>query len=68
MMAAPATKMKPSNHFFVLLSFFLLINPSLAFWRLLCHGQLGSGRIDPIVSPGKPSNHVHAGFGAQSKQ
>ena len=59
--------MKVTNLAVFLWIFLLLVNPTAGFWRLLCHGTLGYGRIDPIVSPGDPSNHVHVGFGAQSK-
>ncbi|KAK5135849.1 hypothetical protein LTR08_004498 [Meristemomyces frigidus] len=39
-----------------------------AFWRMLCPGRLVLERIDPIISPGEISGHVHtvsggSGFG-----
>ncbi|KAL3470422.1 hypothetical protein BJX99DRAFT_239528 [Aspergillus californicus] len=42
-----------------------------AFWRLPCRGRSGLARMDPLVSPGEPSYHVHAihgsdGFGMSS--
>lgn len=42
-----------------------------AFWRMECPGRVGVARLDPIVSPGKSSAHVHAihgssGFSANS--
>lgn len=37
-----------------------------AYWRMNC-GIIQSGRIDPIVSPGKISQHVHKLVGASSK-
>ncbi|KAF4120756.1 protein of unknown function (DUF1996) [Geosmithia morbida] len=39
-----------------------------AFWRMECPGRSGLGRIDPIISPGEISAHVHAiaGSGAFS--
>ena len=45
----------------------ILTTPIDAFFRHLCHGQVGMGRIDPIVSPGKTSAHVHNIQGAVSK-
>ena len=47
------------------ITFFL--TPSLAFFRHLCHGQLGIGRVDPLMAPGKASQHVHNIQGAQSE-
>lgn len=44
-----------------------LIVPTNAFFRHLCHGEVGVGRIDPIMSPGKVAHHVHGIHGAQSK-
>ncbi|KKK17434.1 hypothetical protein P175DRAFT_0532474 [Aspergillus ochraceoroseus IBT 24754] len=35
-----------------------------AFWRLPCHGRSGLARIDPLVSPGEPSYHVHTVHGS----
>jgi hypothetical protein len=40
------------------------VSPASAFWRLQCFGVAGVARIDPIVDPGTPSNHVHAIKGA----
>ncbi|PLB51955.1 hypothetical protein P170DRAFT_422884 [Aspergillus steynii IBT 23096] len=37
-----------------------------AFWRLPCRGRSGLARMDPLMDPGKPSNHVHAIHGASS--
>lgn len=31
-----------------------------AFWRLPCRARTGLARIDPLVNPGKPSEHAHA--------
>ncbi len=30
-----------------------------AFWRLLCQGNVGLARMDPLVNPGVVSDHVH---------
>ena len=38
-----------------------------AFWRMDCHSRSGLARIDPIVTPGKVSSHVHAVHGGSSK-
>ena len=35
-----------------------------AFWRLQCFGIVAEAQIDPIVSPGKISSHVHTVKGA----
>lgn len=44
----------------------LLQAPSVAaFWRLPCHMRTGIGRIDPVVSFGRPSDHAHILFGGQ---
>ena len=45
----------------------LLSDVSEAFFRHLCHGEVGMGRIDPIVTPNQVSQHVHGIHGAQSK-
>ncbi|KAN0080785.1 protein of unknown function (DUF1996) domain containing protein [Elaphomyces granulatus] len=37
-----------------------------AFWRLPCRGRSGIARMDPIVQPGKISDHVHAIHGASN--
>jgi len=51
-----------------LLSLFLLlllqVAGSSAFWRMLCPGRLGIARMDPIMSPGKVSQHAHAIYGS----
>jgi len=39
---------------------------SSAFWRMSC-GIIQTGRIDPIVSPGKVASHVHKIAGASSE-
>jgi hypothetical protein len=45
----------------------LYVLPANAFFRHLCFGELANGRIDPIMSPGLPSQHLHVTFGASSK-
>lgn len=37
----------------------LLTAPASAFWRMPCPSRLVEERIDPIVSPGEVSGHVH---------
>lgn len=43
------------------------VTPVDAFWRHLCFGELGTGRVDPIMAPGRPSQHAHVLFGASGK-
>ena len=42
-----------------------LIGPTSAFWRLSC-GIVQSGRVDPVVSPGKLASHAHKIAGAEN--
>lgn len=35
-----------------------------AFWRLPCRGRAGAARMDPLMSSGEPSYHVHAVHGS----
>lgn len=35
-----------------------------AFWRMECHARVGLARLDPLVSPGEVSQHVHAIHGS----
>ena len=51
----------------ILLILSIYILPAQAFFRHLCFGELGNGRVDPIMSPGKASQHLHISFGASSK-
>ncbi|KAH0151473.1 hypothetical protein KCU67_g10250, partial [Aureobasidium melanogenum] len=37
-----------------------------AFWRLPCRGRSGVGRLDPIMDPGKVSDHVHVIHGGSN--
>ena len=45
----------------------LLAGSSHGFWRLSC-GIVQTGRIDPIVNPGKLSPHAHKIAGGGSNQ
>ncbi|KAK4947434.1 hypothetical protein LTR10_013802 [Elasticomyces elasticus] len=49
-----------------ILALSLYILPAQAFFRHLCFGELANGRIDPIVSPGQASQHLHVTFGASN--
>lgn len=45
-----------------------LASPATAYWKVPCSSPLVVERADPIVTPGKPSGHVHTitggnGFG-----
>ncbi|KAJ9604680.1 hypothetical protein H2200_010794 [Cladophialophora chaetospira] len=62
-MANPRVKLKIGT---VLLAFLLMTVPAQAFFRNLCHGELGNARVDPIVAPGEPSQHLHVLFGASN--
>lgn len=44
----------------VAITFLLFTSNVNAFWRLLCDGNVGLARIDPLVAPGGPSDHVHS--------
>src|SRR6266850_3500320 len=56
------------NHFMMILSILaagiLLVPTANAFWRLPCAVPVLDCRIDPIVSPGKASSHVHTVHGS----
>ena len=53
----------------MLLALFVLgTEPALAYWRMSCMGVAGIARIDPIVSPGEISSHVHTIKGASGMQ
>ncbi|PNY28907.1 Uncharacterized protein TCAP_01175 [Tolypocladium capitatum] len=43
-----------------------LIAGANAFWRMECPGRVGLARLDPIVSPGQVSSHVHAIHGSSA--
>jgi hypothetical protein len=38
-----------------------------AFWRMPCRSRSGLARMDPLVSPGEVSGHVHAIHGSSGK-
>ncbi|KAK0739574.1 hypothetical protein B0T21DRAFT_284510 [Apiosordaria backusii] len=40
---------------------------SEAFWRMECRGRVGLARLDPIVAPGRASQHAHAIFGSNGE-
>ncbi|RKF74221.1 putative wsc domain-containing protein [Golovinomyces cichoracearum] len=42
----------------------MLANQSSAFWRMGCRSRTGLVRIDPLVSPGRISEHMHAIHGS----
>lgn len=67
-MRPPRIKMKTSNIILCVAVLLLTSSPGVdAFWRLLCHGTLGTARIDPIVSHGEIAAHAHMIAGASSK-
>lgn len=41
-----------------------MTSESAAFWRMGCRGRTGLVRIDPLVSPGTISEHIHAIHGS----
>lgn len=59
-------KMKNFNLVLLLISLLLTTTPVSAFWRLLCHGQVGVVRVDPLADFGMISDHAHAVHGANS--
>lgn len=56
------------THYEMILSIFaaslLLVPTANAFWRLPCAMPVLDARVDPIVSPGGPSSHVHTIMGS----
>ena len=46
------------------LVFNVLFPDALALWRLQCDGIVAQAMIDPIMSPGNVSGHVHTAKGA----
>lgn len=59
-------KMKTISLALFLFGLLLVPTPVSAFWRLLCHGQVGVVRIDPLADFGMISDHAHAVHGANS--
>jgi Domain of unknown function (DUF1996) len=51
------------SHFEALALLGLLTTPAAAFWRMPCKSPIVVERLDPIVSPGKVSNHLHTIMG-----
>ena len=50
--------------FFIFTLLGLLSELASGYWRMPCTGNAGIARIDPIVSPGKTSAHIHSIKGA----
>ncbi|KZF20149.1 hypothetical protein L228DRAFT_240704 [Xylona heveae TC161] len=44
----------------------LFLSTAEAFWRLPCQARSGVGRLDPLVDPGKPADHVHVIHGGNN--
>lgn len=47
-----------------LLALAAAVAPAYGFWRMECRGVTGYYRMDPIVSPGEPSSHLHSILGS----
>ena len=58
--------MRLQNYFTLFVGFGTLTGFSNAFWRMSC-GIIQTGRIDPIVTPGEVTSHVHKIAGASSE-
>ena len=43
---------------------YLALGSVEAFWRMPCRSRSGLARIDPLISPGGPSEHAHAIHGS----
>ncbi|EXJ93519.1 hypothetical protein A1O1_01911 [Capronia coronata CBS 617.96] len=67
-MVNPGVKLRSFGAMPILLvvAFLLNVAPTEAFFRHLCFGELGNGRVDPIMAPGQPSQHLHVSFGASN--
>ncbi|KAL2424314.1 hypothetical protein ABEF95_008525 [Exophiala dermatitidis] len=67
-MAIPRVKLKSFalGPMALLITLFLYVAPAHAFFRHLCFGELGNGRVDPIMAPGQASQHLHVSFGASN--
>lgn len=37
------------------------------FFRMECQGRVGIARMDPMMSPGRPAEHVHSFHGSNGK-
>lgn len=53
------------THSKALLGLLILASSADAFWRMSC-GIIQTGRVDPIISPGKVAGHVHKVSGASN--
>ena len=58
--------MHRANFANILLAVYGLLGVSEAYFRMSC-GVIQSGRIDPVISPGKIAGHAHKIAGASSK-
>lgn len=61
--------MRASNWLNAAIAAALTMNVDLVagFWRLPCRGRSGAARVDPLMSPGQISQHVHVVAGGKSK-
>lgn len=55
-----------SKTYAVIVTFAVMTGLVDAFWRMSC-SVIQTGRIDPVISPGVVSSHVHKIVGASSK-
>jgi len=46
------------------LSILAALGGANAFWRMECRGRAGMARIDPLMAPGRASQHAHAIHGS----
>ncbi|KAJ9240277.1 hypothetical protein DTO169E5_4065 [Paecilomyces variotii] len=60
--------MRASNWLNAALAAALTMNVDLVagFWRLPCRGRSGAARVDPLMSPGEISQHVHVVAGGKN--
>lgn len=58
------TRIRPTFAAGVAAILLLMTNETVAFWRMGCRGRTGLVRIDPLVSPGTISEHIHAIHGS----
>ncbi|KAK4964909.1 hypothetical protein LTR66_012202 [Elasticomyces elasticus] len=43
----------------LILAAIFLVQGATAFWRMPCRSRIGLARLDPLMDPGKLSDHVH---------
>ncbi|GAD91825.1 hypothetical protein PVAR5_0406 [Paecilomyces variotii No. 5] len=60
--------MRASNWLNAAVAVALTMNVDLVagFWRLPCRGRSGAARVDPLMSPGEISQHVHVVAGGKN--